>query len=506
MPPHEPADPTIAWRDWSATTFAQARADRRPVLLALGTAWSEACAHLDDTGYRDPALVTIVADRFVPVRVDADDRPDIDARYGLGGYPATLCLTPDGEVLDGAVLLDGSAIASMLRRAADAVADRGEAIAAGTRAAVARRARARAAVQSAPADDLSPIQWLERRLLEAFDPRYGGFGDGPKMPHLGALGFALRRHRETGDPALGRVVTTSLDAMASQGLHDPIDGGLYRCAESADWSEPHSEKLLEYNAEALQLYLDAWQVFGRSSYREVADAVRRYVVETLWSAARRGFRNSQRADGGYHALGTAAARAAAPAPPVDPRVYVPSSARMISALFQLGLVTGSDDAAARAQEALDQLLLRAYEPGGGVGHTVEAHPPVRGLLIDQVRVGAAALDAHDATGDDVYGDLAQEIMLFVLRVMRDDRTGGLLDRAPAASDDAVGLLREPMTSAELTGEAARVLLRLARATARDEFGHRACEALDACRSSYRASDLLAAPYVQAVADAAAGTR
>jgi uncharacterized protein YyaL (SSP411 family) len=131
---------------------------------------------------------------------------------------------------------------------------------------------------------------------------------------------------------------------------------------------------------------------------------------------------------------------------------------------------------------------------------------VRGLLIDQVRVGAAALDAHDATGDDVYGDLAQEIMLFVLRVMRDDRTGGLLDRAPAASDDAVGLLREPMTSAELTGEAARVLLRLARATARDEFGHRACEALDACRSSYRASDLLAAPYVQAVADAAAGTR
>ncbi len=494
-----------AWNEWSAATFARAVDEDRPVVLALGAAWCEASCHMDHGGYRDPEVVRTIENGFVPVRVDVDRRPDIAERYGLGGWPTTLCLTPDGEVLSGGVLLDGAALVSLLRKVADTFQRRRSAVDAEARDAVARRAAERDAASrgDGPAGDPSPVHWLEACILEAFDTQYAGLGETPKMPHLGALRFALRRHRETGDPDLGQIVTQSLDAMARKGLHDPIGGGFYHYAESLDWSGLHSEKLLEVNADALRLYLEAWLMLERSSYRDIAEAVSRCALKTLWSKERKCFFNSQRADSRYHCFDSAEARAAVQAPVVDPHAYVSSNARMVSVLFVLSAATGDDSLASHARDALEQQLVMAYQPGGGIAHLVEPDPSVRGLLVDQVLAVAATLDAHEASGDDVYLDLALEIMSYALGSMRDARSGGFLDRASLDDGTEIGLLREPMMPIDLNGEAAQVLLRLARVSGQEEFRQCALEVIDACRSSYQSYGLSAAPYVLAVADAEA---
>lgn len=456
---------------------------------------------MDRTTYADPEVRTLVRRRFTAIRVDADRRPDVAERYTLGGWPTTACLTAGGEILAGGVLLEPSSLHAMLVDVDEAYRTRPGEIAGRALDAARRRSVRPPITPSSPEPAGEASRWFESFSTEAFDARHGGFGERPKWPHAGVLRLLLRRYRETADTHLRDRIAVSLDAMADRGLLDPVEGGFFRYAESADWSSVHSEKLLEVNADGLGLYVDAWRTLGRSRDLETVEAVLRFLLATLWNAPERLFSSSQRADAEYYRLGSTAARRSAASPPVDRTVYVGSNARMVSALLELAGATGDATVGERALSVLEQLLVRAYRPGEGVAHVVDAEPSVFGQLGDQIWSCHATLDAFEASGDAAYLDLSQELMLYGLRTMWDDAEGGFFDRAQVDGDGDVGLLRDPMKPLDLNGEAARVLVRLARVTEREEFSTRAAATIASCRDGYRSHGLGAAAYVRAVVEA-----
>ena len=493
-----PAAESIAWLDWGADAFARATAEQRPVLLFIGTAWCRWTAEMERFSYRDPRVVGLVVDRFLPVRVDAERRPDVSARYTLDGWPTTAFLTPDGDLLGGGTYLDADALEAVLSDVAEAFTERradidvraaaartaapgkadpggrvdpGEGAAAGGRPGSGHEsARGAAAVRTAGAEatgrpraggpglDDRAGPWLRDLLLARFDETSAGFGDGPKRVEADALAAALLLCREKRDPDLTRVVTRTLDAMAGGGLWDPVDGGFFRYCAERDWSEPASEKLLAPNARLLDLYLTASTFFEREDYADRARALVRFAHGTL-ADPEGGFFASQRGEPDPDRPGRSPAPGAGA---VDRSVYTDATAVMASAYVHGASVLDDDSLLEFAAESVDRVVMATYERGAGVGHTATGSSSARGLLADQVAASTALLDLYEATGQPVYLDMPRELMAYCRQAMWDE-TGGFADRDPTlpGSDAPVGLLRDPVHPLDLNCRAAAVLARLA---------------------------------------------
>ncbi len=459
----------VAWLPWSPAAFARARAERKPVLLCITTSWSESCREMDRTSYADPAVAAHINDGFVPVRVDADRRPDISERYALGGWPTTAFLTPDGELLGGGTYVERSRMLAVL----DDV-----------RAAFVRGTPAGAAappvhVGEVAAGDVD-CDALTARVLAEYDEQHGGFGTAGKFPHVAPLHLALARYRRTDDPRLAEIVITTLDAMGWGGLYDEVDGGFFRYAAARDWREPHPEKTLEVNAQLLRLYVDAARVFETSRFADRAAGVVRYVQRFLSDTDDGGWYGSQRVSDGQ----------------VDRTLYADGNALMASAMLPAAALFGDDSLRDFALRSLERMLLACYRPGRGVAHYLDGGPRVRGLLGDQVRMAAALLDAYAATSDEVYEMMAEELMHQAVRALWDDEGGGLFDRSPIAEAD-VGLLRVRLKPFVHNCDAARVLGRLAVSSGDSAFAQLADAALAAVAAAAARHGPLAAHYVLA---------
>jgi uncharacterized protein YyaL (SSP411 family) len=463
----------IPWRDWSPRAFEQAKAGNKPVLLSLVTAWSDGCAAMDRTTYASQEVVSLIETGFVPVRVDADQRPDVNERYNLGGWPTTACLTSAGEILSGGTYFTADRMIAMLQHVADTCRTRASEIA--ERAAYLKR-HASHADSVPPSPDGDPVEHFCALLVERFDRRHGGFGSSPKFPHPHALLFALSVAGESGDVELSRIADVTLDRMGA--LWDPVDGGFYRYADGEDWSRPCTEKTLEDHAALLHVYVEA-AVRGRSGFRERASAIVRWVKSVMADQARGGFYNAQALHG------------------LDATMYVDRNAMMAGAFIRAAALF--DDIWLRdfALKSLEAVVVPAYTPGEGVAHAGpqgEA-PPVRGLLTDQVHVASALIWAHAATGQLPYSMLAAELMQFAIRQMWNEGTGTFRDRT--AADD-------PVMPFELNCHAACVLDRLASLTGNDEHRTRAQVILRSLAGEYRRLDLFGAPYALAVREVIEG--
>ena len=480
---------SVAWLPWGAAAFARARAERTPVLLHLGAAWCRWSAEMCRTTYRDPAVCRLVERAFVPVRVDADRRPDISERYHLGGWPTTAFLTPAGRLLGGETYVDAARMSALLERVAEAFARRHDELdPLDPSLPPPPPGRAPEPPDSGPDHG----RWLERQLLARFDPRHGGFGAAPKHVHAAAVRFALRRSTATGGP-LREVASRTLDAIGWSGLYDDVGGGVFRYCAAHDWTAPHVEKLLGVNAGVLDLLLEGWLALGEPRYRERAVHLVRYVIGTLADREAGGFFASQYADDAYYAA-PAAERGRLAGPPVDRSVYAAGTARMAAALLRAAEVFGDSSLVEFAADSLERVAGETYERGGGIAHAVDGEI-ARGLLADQVAVSDALLDLYGATDRDVYLDLAQELMRFCLRALWDARRDGFVDRVVA--EDDVGLLREPLRPFTANCTAVRVLARLGRLTDADDFRERAAATLAALLPEARPRGVDAAPWALA---------
>ncbi|MBI2835100.1 MAG: thioredoxin domain-containing protein [Acidobacteria bacterium] len=489
---------SIVWVDWSDEPFARAAAEDKPVLLAIHAPWCHWCHVMDATSYADPGIVAIVNQRFVAIRVDSDRRPDINERYNLGGWPTTAFLTPAGDLLGGGTYFSRERLEVALVQVADAFASRRLEIEANRqRAAAARDADPSRAVRGSE-PDWGAVDLLRARLSEEFDETYGGFGVEPKFPHAAALGFALECYLDAPDAHLRHLSTVTLDAMASGGLWDRIEGGFFRYSTARDWSLPHFEKVLEDNAALLSVYLDAWRALGEAGYREIAIELIGYVQACL-ADPDGGFFGSQSADAEYYALSSNEARQRAVRPAVDRTLYVGPASAMVSAYIQAGALLEDVALTEFALRTLERVVLATYRPGHGVAHCFDTVARVRGLLADHVQASAALVDAYEATGERPWIELAEELMHHCIRVMWDERHGGFFDRAPSVQDGGtIGLLRAPLKPVSTNALASRVLLRLADIDAIAPFHDRAMRALASVAHAYRAQGLAAAEYGRAI--------
>lgn len=483
--------PAIAWLPWNTASFSRARTERKPVLLSIAPTWCRNSAEMDRSSFADPDVVARVGLRYVPIRVDADRRPDICERYSLGGWPTTAFLTPDGNLLGGGTYVDRERLADVLERVADAFHEGGHARVGDT----APRARA-ARLPALSAEEL--IEQVDR----CYDPEHGGFGDAPKFPHVAPVHLALARYRQQQSSVHRDMAIKTLDAIGWGPLHDDRDGGFFRYSRRRDWTSPEREKLLDINAALLDLYVEAFETLELSRYGERAEDVLRYVQTWLADPVDGGWAGSQRADPDYYSsLPRDSGGAGAPAPPIDRTFYTSWNAAMASAALKAGRVFGDAGLSEFAIRSLERIVALSYEPGAGMAHYHDGAPQVRGLLGDQIGMAAAHLDAFEATGNVTYRMFAEELVLHALRTLWDEADGGFFDRAPDPEGD-VGLMQDRLKPFAANCAAARLLCRAARLCGRAALAGTADRALAAVRREAAAAGPLAAELVLALAAAA----
>ncbi len=303
---HQPID----WHEWGDAAFARAKSENKPVLLDIGAVWCHWCHVIDRESYENTEIATIINEHFVAVKVDRDERPDVDARYqsaisalsGQGGWPLTGFLLPDGKPFYGGTYFPPDdqggrpgfrrvllAVADSYRnkrpdleRAANSLAD------AVAQAETFNGARAKF--------DLGVVDAQIQSLTKLFDIRNGGFGQSPKFAHASAIELLLERYQVTKEKHLLAMADTTLEKMARGGVYDQLAGGFHRYSVDERWLVPHFEKMSYDNSELLKNYLHAWQVTQNSFLRETAESIIGWVNAVLSDQRSGGFYASQDAD------------------------------------------------------------------------------------------------------------------------------------------------------------------------------------------------------------------
>lgn len=303
---HQPID----WYEWGESAFARARSEDKPVLLDIGAVWCHWCHVIDRESYEDANVAKIINENFVPVKVDRDERPDVDSRYqsaisaisGQGGWPLTGFLMPDGRPFYGGTYfppLDHQGRPSF-RRVLLAVAEayknkRPELL---KTADALAEAVANAELFGGARAEFNPgiVDAQISSMTELFDPRHGGFGRSPKFPHASAVDLLLERYRQTGEKQLLLMAESTLEKMAEGGVYDQLAGGFHRYSVDERWLVPHFEKMSYDNSELLKNYLHCWQVTQNPFLRETAEGIIGWVNDVLSDQQNGGFYASQDAD------------------------------------------------------------------------------------------------------------------------------------------------------------------------------------------------------------------
>jgi hypothetical protein len=296
------ADNPVDWQPWGQEALDRARSEQKPLLVSIGYSACHWCHVMERESFDDEATAAVMNELFVNVKVDREERPDVDAVYmdavvaltGQGGWPLTVFLTPDGEPFYGGTYFPPEprhglpSFRQVLRAVADAYRERPEDVATQADALVTALRRSAETEPSREPLTEALLAEAERGLLAQLDPRWGGFGHAPKFPPASALEFLLRR---------GAVepVRLTLDGMAAGGMYDLVGGGFHRYSVDAQWLVPHFEKMLYDNALLVPPYLHAWVLTGEERYREVAERTLEYIVRELRLPGG-GFASSQDAD------------------------------------------------------------------------------------------------------------------------------------------------------------------------------------------------------------------
>ncbi len=292
---HNPVD----WRPWGDEAFEEARRLGRPVFLSIGYSTCHWCHVMERESFEDEEIAAILNSNFIPIKVDREERPDVDAVYmavvqmltGGGGWPMTVVMTPDREPFFGGTYFPArqgdrgsragmmEILATLSARYADEPAQVAEQASEITR-------RLQAQSQPRPPETVpgaAPILRTQAALAQSYDAEWGGFGRAPKFPRTVTTELLLRHARRSGDPVALRNALGTLDHMAKGGIRDHVGGGFHRYATDREWLVPHFEKMLYDNALLTLAYLDAYQVTGEARFAAVARETLNYLRREMTS-------------------------------------------------------------------------------------------------------------------------------------------------------------------------------------------------------------------------------
>ncbi|PKB82810.1 MAG: hypothetical protein BZY88_03635 [SAR202 cluster bacterium Io17-Chloro-G9] len=485
----------ISWLPWGPEAFAKAQAETKPVLLSVSAVWCYWCHVMDETTYSDPDVAKVLGDHFVAVRVDSDQRPDINARYNVGGWPTTAFLTGHGGLMGGATYLPPDQFLAMMAEIQSAYADDRSRLYHETRELHQRRRDQARRVAAGPEVEPGLVDSVARVAAGAYDAKNGGFGAEPKFPSPQIAQFIGHLARTTGEEFYLAMLRKTLDGMDAGELHDREEGGFYRHCAGAAWTEPQYEKLLEDNLGLAQLYLDADFLLDNDAYHRTAAKTINYLMEHLFDANVPGFRGSQGSHSDYFTL-TLENRLQEPRPPVDPSCFTSANAQAVSLLLDVSWRLGRPGLGQTALSVLaviDKLaqagkLSHVYGPGAS------GEEPA--FLIDWVHLLNANLSAHAFTVQESYLERAKALATQMIDEFFDQDKGGFFDIQEDAG--AIGHLQIREKPLPDNATAALALIKLYQVTRNDDYLRVAETALSAFVESYREYGEFSAIYGLAV--------
>jgi uncharacterized protein YyaL (SSP411 family) len=396
-------DHRIIWHPWTDSVFAQAKSEGRFVLLDLGTVWCHWCHVMEEVTYRDPAVIGLVGQRYLAVRVDADARPDLSNRYEDYGWPATIVFNSDGsEIVKRRGYLPPGQMASMLQAIIDdpspgpSVVVEPPLVAGGKIALGSDRQNA-----------------LRQLLVDSYDRTNHGWGTSQKFLDWDTIEYCLTE-TEGGDQTFERMARETL--AAQRNLLDPAWGGVYQYSTDGDWQHPHFEKIMQMQAEDLRIYALAYALWHDDSYLKAANRIRDFLKSFLTSPEG-AFYTSQDADlvdgrhgGEYFELGDSDRRKRG-LPRIDTHVYARENGWAINALAVLYAVSGQRECLEDAVRAADWICAHRSLSDGGFRH--DAADPAGPYLGDTLAMGRAFLALYACTGDRAWLKKSADAVEFI---------------------------------------------------------------------------------------------
>jgi uncharacterized protein len=507
----------VEWFPWGEEALAKARAEDKPILLSVGYAACHWCHVMAHESFEDPEIAALMNERFVNVKVDREERPDVDGIYmdavvamtGSGGWPLTVFLTPEGEPFLGGTYFPPAprhglpsfpqvlvAVSELYRERRSEVTQRTDVLVDALR-------QAAAAAPSADPLTESLLFAAVRRLGELHDPEWGGFGArAPKFPPASALELLLRRGE-------AELAVPTLDGMAAGGMYDLVGGGFHRYSVDERWLVPHFEKMLYDNALLVPAYLHGWLVTGRERYREVVEETVEYLLRDLRLPGG-GFASSQDADtdgvegltytwapgegapeellepfedGRFVVRGSLdpatrarllEIRAGRPQSGLDDKAIAAWNGLALAALAEAGRRLERADWVDEARALADFLLGPMSVEGRLVRSLREGKASGPGFLDDYADVAHGLYELHVATGELRWLEEARRLALLAVELFADEEHGGFF-LAPAEGEQLVARRKELYDHPVPSGNSmlAYVLLRLARIYGDDELERRA---------------------------------
>ncbi|MBI3404774.1 MAG: thioredoxin domain-containing protein, partial [Acidobacteria bacterium] len=303
---HQP----IEWHEWGDDAFARAKSEDKPILLDIGAVWCHWCHVIDRESYENPEIAAIINKLYVAVKVDRDERPDVDARYqaaigaisGQGGWPLTGFLTPEGKPFYGGTYFPPNdsmgrpGFRRILLTVADSYKNRRKEIEESA-SSLAEMVTQAESFRGAHGDfDPGAVDEMLDAIARMFDSHNGGFGRSPKFAHPAALDLILEKYQSSREENWLDIAEATLEKMARGGVYDQLAGGFHRYSVDEKWLVPHFEKMTYDNSELLKNYLHGWQVTGNPLFREIAEGIIGWVNEVLSDQTHGGFYASQDAD------------------------------------------------------------------------------------------------------------------------------------------------------------------------------------------------------------------
>ncbi len=386
-------DNPVDWYPWGDEAFARARTEDKPILLSVGYAACHWCHVMAHESFEDKATAAVMNDLFVNVKVDREERPDVDAIYmeavqalsGHGGWPMTVFLTPDGRPFFGGTYFPKTARQGLpsfteVCQAMSAVWNerRDDVLSQATELTTALGRSGQIASSGEPLPGPEALAAARNILLQRFDNRWGGFGGAPKFPQPDLLEMLLRAHRRDGSEDTLAMVTVTLDAMAAGGMYDHLGGGFARYSTDDRWLVPHFEKMLTDQGLLVAVYLHGWKVTGEDRFLQVLTETIEYVRRDL-----------RHPDGGFFSSEDADSEG------VEGKFYVWSASEIRSLLGD-----GAD-------EAIE--WWGVSEAGNWEGTNI-LHRPVRGSLARSASVEAARQVLFEAREKRVRPGLDDKVL------------------------------------------------------------------------------------------------
>ena len=485
----------IDWQPWGEAAFAKAQEENKPVLLAISAVWCYWCHVMDETSYSDPDVTRLINQHFVAVRVDSDQRPDINARYNVGGWPTTAFLTGHGGIIAGATYLPADQFLAMLAELQQAYLEDKPGLYDQARESLGRRKEHMGRIKAGPEISESLTDRAARSMSGAYDAINGGFGEEPKFPNAQVLTFLVHMARTTGEEFYRAMLRKTLDRMADSSIYDGQDGGFFRHCTKADWSEAQWEKLLEDNVCLAQVYLDAGLVLDNDKYLQVANLTLDYLLEHIFDAGASAFHGSQGAHSEYFNL-PAASRHQSPRPPVDPSCYANVNAQAASLLLDASWKLQRPDLKRTAIDVLSTLDTAAQ--AGHLSHVYGGEGVNGGpaFLGDWAHLLNALLSAYGHTGQQSYLERSISVARYMVDYYFDEENGAFFDTLDDKSSVGYLQVREKPLAENLA--ATMAFLNLHHATRNDDYRQVVEATLSAFVDTYREHGEFAATFGLAV--------